>query len=91
MSNSILHSKLDYLFQIAIKLIPMSRMGKAKRTHRCPCFVGFAPFYPVYGPFATVMPFVATKDLVETITAGGVETPKRTFLKIQAEQIKVID
>ena len=28
---------------------------------------------------------------VETITAGGVETPKRTFLKIQVEQIKVID
>lgn len=28
---------------------------------------------------------------VETITAGGVETPKRTFIKIQSEQIKIID
>ena len=28
---------------------------------------------------------------VETITAGGVETPKRTFLKIQSEQIKITD
>lgn len=27
----------------------------------------------------------------ELITAGGVETPKRTFLKIQAEHIAVVD